>query len=135
MILRTRRATITVLMTTDTVGGVWSYALELCRALAPHDVQIVLATKGARLTRDQELAVGRLENVTVAASTYRLEWMADPWDDLAAADRWLRDLADGVQPDVVHLNDFAHGSLAWEVPVLIVGHSCVLSWHRAVRRC
>jgi glycosyltransferase involved in cell wall biosynthesis len=32
----------------------------------------------------------------------------------------------------VHLNGFAHGALAWELPVVIAAHSCVLSWHEAV---
>ena len=35
-----------ILMTTDTVGGVWTYALELTRALQTHDVDVLLATMG-----------------------------------------------------------------------------------------
>ncbi|MDQ3796543.1 MAG: glycosyltransferase family 1 protein, partial [Pseudomonadota bacterium] len=31
-----------VLMTTDAVGGVWSYALELARALEPFDIEVAL---------------------------------------------------------------------------------------------
>ena len=38
-----------VLMTADTVGGVWTYAVELVRALAPHRVTVALATMGASL--------------------------------------------------------------------------------------
>ena len=38
-----------VLMTADTVGGVWTYALELAGALAPHGVTVALATMGAGL--------------------------------------------------------------------------------------
>ena len=39
-----------------------------------------------------------------------------------------------VQPDVIHLNDFAHGDLPFRAPVLVVGHSCVLSWWEAVKK-
>jgi glycogen synthase len=39
-----------VLITTDTIGGVWTYAMELARALAPRRVEIALATMGAPLT-------------------------------------------------------------------------------------
>ena len=33
-------------MTTDTVGGVWTYAVELAAALAERDVEVTLATMG-----------------------------------------------------------------------------------------
>ena len=35
-----------VLMTADTIGGVWTYAIDLCRALIPHGVEVTLATMG-----------------------------------------------------------------------------------------
>jgi glycogen synthase len=35
----------------------------------------------------------------------------------------------------VHLNGFVHGALPWSAPVLVAGHSCVLSWWRAVHGC
>src|SRR5205807_8224884 len=31
-------------------------------------------------------------------------------------------------------NGFTHGALPFSAPVMVVGHSCVLSWWRAVRR-
>ncbi len=40
-------------MTADTVGGVWTYALDLARALAERGIAVALATMGARLTRGQ----------------------------------------------------------------------------------
>jgi glycosyltransferase involved in cell wall biosynthesis len=33
----------------------------------------------------------------------------------------------------VHLNGYCHGHLPFAAPVLVVGHSCVLSWWRAVK--
>lgn len=121
-----------VLMTADTVGGVWSYALELSRALAPFDVNVALATMGAPLTRDQRDEVSRIPNVDVYESSYKLIWMQDPWKDVEEAGQWLLQVAAHVQPDVVHLNDYPHGPLPWNTPVLMVGHSCVLSWWKAV---
>ena len=35
-----------ILMTTDTVGGVWSYTLELCKALLTHNVHFHVVTTG-----------------------------------------------------------------------------------------
>ena len=122
-----------VLMTADTVGGVWTYALELARALEPHDVEIVLATMGAPMSPAQRDEVAGLENVRVHESSFRLEWMQSPWDDVARAGDWLLGLAAHEQPDVIHLNGYAHGDLPWPAPVLMVGHSCVLSWWEAVK--
>jgi glycosyltransferase involved in cell wall biosynthesis len=122
-----------VLMTADAMGGVWTYALELARALEPHGVEIVLATMGRRLDREQRRSLLRAANVELAESRYALEWMPDPWRDVDAAGQWLRSIEERVRPDVVHLNGYAHGALDWEAPVMIVAHSCVMSWWRAVR--
>jgi glycogen synthase len=120
-------------MTADAVGGVWTYATQLAGALAPHGVEITLATMGARPDRGQRAAIHRLRTVELLESGYRLEWMDDPWDDVARAGEWLLSIAARIDPDVVHLNGFAHGALPWPTPALVVGHSCVLSWWRAVR--
>ncbi len=120
-------------MTTDTVGGVWAYALELISALGRGGVQVALATMGAPLDADQRRQVERLHGLEVYESDYKLEWMDDPWRDVLEAGQWLLDLEQLVRPDVVHLNGYAHGALPWQAPRLVVGHSCVLSWWRAVK--
>ncbi|MGE3539083.1 MAG: glycosyltransferase family 4 protein [Candidatus Tectimicrobiota bacterium] len=121
-----------VLMTADTVGGVWTYALELVRALRDAPIHVGLATMGAPLSPQQRAAVQGLDNVTLYESTLKLEWMAEPWADVEAAGAWLLDLEARFQPDVIHLNGYAHGALPWQAPTLMVGHSCVLSWFAAV---
>ena len=120
-------------MTTDTVGGVWTYALELANALADRDVEVSLAAMGAPLDASQRREL-RASRVTRAyAETCALEWMDDPWRDVARMGEWLLEIAADLEPDVVHVNGYAHAALPWNAPVLVVGHSCVLSWHEAVR--
>lgn len=120
-------------MTADTVGGVWTYALELARTLlAQGDHTIILATMGAPLSAEQR-AASHLPNLTLCESAYKLEWMDAPWDDVACAGDWLLALEAEYRPDVIHLNGYAHGALPWQAPTLIVGHSCVLSWWEAVK--
>src|SRR3954468_13713761 len=114
-----------VLMTGDTVGGVLTYACELADALCERGVEATLALMGPRR---EVMCRARVEQ-----REFALEWMDEPWDDVARAGDWLRELADEIQPDVVHLNGYAHAALDWDAPVLVVGHSCVLSWHEAVR--
>ena len=122
-----------ILMTADTIGGVWTYALQLAKSLADYDAQIELATLGAPLSASQHRSAAALTNLTVHESSFRLEWMDDPWDDVRATGDWLRTLADRLSPDLVHLNDYSQGAMEWEVPVLMVAHSCVPSWYEAVR--
>jgi glycogen(starch) synthase len=122
-----------VLMTTDTVGGVWTYALELCRALGSHGVEVALATMGSPLDPAQAAEAADLPGLQIHESAYRLEWMREPWADVDAAGDWLLDLERRTAPDVVHLNGYGHGHLPFAAPVLVVGHSCVLSWWRAVK--
>lgn len=122
-----------ILMTADPIGGVWQYALELCRQLAKRDVNVVLATMGRPLERSERAWVAGLQNVEVRESAYKLEWMIEPWSDVKEAGRWLLDLESRFQPSVIHLNQYSHGALPWKVPTLVVGHSCVYSWFEAVK--
>jgi glycosyltransferase involved in cell wall biosynthesis len=110
-----------ILMTADTVGGVFTYARDLARALR---ADVVLATMGGPLPEP-------VEGVDVRPSDFRLEWMADPWADVDAAGEWLRELEAQERPDVVHLNHYAHGG-QFRAPTLVVGHSDVASWWQAV---
>src|SRR4051812_28547384 len=119
-------------MTADTVGGVWTYALELARALEADAVEVVLATMGAPLSTDQRQEATEIRNLDLVESSYRLPWMEYPWSDVEAAGDWLLQLADRVSPDVVHLNEPVYGALPWPIPSVAVGHSCVLSWWQAV---
>jgi glycogen(starch) synthase len=121
-----------LLMTADTVGGVWTYALELARALGSQGVEVSLATMGRSLSESQQIESAAIENLHVYESNFKLEWMNDPWDDVRASGEWLLNLRDRIQPDIIHLNNYAHGALPWHLPVLMVGHSCVFSWWKAV---
>ena len=121
-----------LLMTTDAIGGVWNYSLELCGALGAHGIRVALAVLGGPPSNAQREQAGRLSNVTVHESSFRLEWMPDPWDDLARAGEWLLSLEVTTGADMVHLNHLVHADLPWRSPVMTVGHSCVLSWWAAI---
>ncbi|HVE51895.1 MAG TPA: glycosyltransferase family 4 protein [Ramlibacter sp.] len=122
-----------VLMTADTVGGVWTYAVELARELEKRGVRVGIATMGAELSPHQREEVAGSRRITLFESAYRLEWMADCGADVEAAGEWLMELERVFQPDIVHLNQFAFGALPFQAPTLLVAHSCVLSWWRTVR--
>ena len=121
-----------VLMTADTVGGVWTYAVELARALGALGVRVAIATMGAPVAEHQRAALAGCEGVELFESSFRLEWMQDPWDDVNAAGEWLMALERDLRPDLLHLNQFSFGFLPFRAPKLVVAHSCVASWWRAV---
>src|ERR1700758_2362764 len=117
-----------ILMTADAVGGVWQYCVDLVGRLADGGTQVWIATMGPRPNESQKERVAGLRGVTLCERDYKLEWMHEPWADVDASGRWLLGLAHQMEPDVVHLNGYAHAALPWKHPVLTVAHSCVYSW-------
>ncbi|MDQ3551532.1 MAG: glycosyltransferase family 4 protein [Bacteroidota bacterium] len=125
------RSHIQVLMTTDTVGGVWSYSIDLCKSLKDHAF-FHLITTGARMKDWQRKEAEQLENVEVFETDYMLEWMDNPWSNIDESCDWLERLEASIKPDVVHLNAFCYGSLNFKAPSIVVGHSDVYSWWKEV---
>ncbi len=123
-----------ILMTTDTVGGVWTYSMELCRGLQTHDVEIHLATMGAKMSNWQKREVSALQNVVVYETDFLLEWMQNPWRDIKECGEWLLHLEEEISPDLIHLNCFAYGCLPFKSPVIVVAHSDVYSWFLSVKK-
>jgi glycosyltransferase involved in cell wall biosynthesis len=122
-----------ILMTADTIGGVWTYAIDLCAALEKYPVEIHLVTFGSYLTKHQQDKVKELGNVVIYESGYKLEWMDEPWDEIEKACLWVKDIFDDINPDLIHFNNYGQAHKDWKVPTIVVAHSCVLSWWRAVK--
>ncbi|MGE0526857.1 MAG: glycosyltransferase [Bdellovibrionales bacterium] len=124
-----------ILMTTDTVGGVWHYSLDMARGLAEYGVCVHLATMGKNLTPHQAAEAGAIPNLQIHESSFKLEWMEEPWTEVDAAGLWLLSLARELQPNVIHFNHFCSAHLPFNAPKLVVAHSDVLSWWRSVLNC
>jgi glycosyltransferase involved in cell wall biosynthesis len=121
-----------VMMTTDALGGVFSYAVDLCRALAKRGVRLTLVALGPRMSADQRKNVTEIEGVELAEHEGALEWMDDPWREVDAANAWLAALSRRVRPDIVHLNGYSQALADVAAPRLVVAHSSVHGWWRAV---
>jgi glycosyltransferase involved in cell wall biosynthesis len=122
-----------VLMTADTVGGVWTYALELARQLGRRAVEVTLFTMGGKPDADQVRQAARIPGLSLIGTDLRLEWMADSGPDLELAGEMLLELEAEQRPDILHLNSYWHGALPFQAPVLLAAHSCVPTWWRACR--
>jgi glycosyltransferase involved in cell wall biosynthesis len=122
-----------VLMTADAVGGVWRYTIDLAAALQAKGVAVTVAVMGPAPGDGQRLEADRA-GIAMLARAYDLEWMDDPWSGVERAGHWLLALERTLRPDVVHLNGYSHAALPWHVPAVVVAHSCVRTWWRAVKR-
>lgn len=120
-------------MTTDTVGGVWTFTIDLAQALYKRGFQVWLAAMGGPANDSQQREAGLIPGLRLFDSAYKLEWMENPWDDVAESGRWLLGLAAQCEPEIVHLNSFGHAALPWRVPVVLTAHSCVATWWKAVK--
>jgi glycogen synthase len=114
-----------VLIVADVVGGVRTFVAELAHGLSARGADVNLALiGGSRFEPPEGVRSCELRDL-------RLEWMRDPWADVAATGDWIEDLRLRHRPDVIHMNTFAPVG-ATGVPVLLTVHSCVLTWWRAV---
>lgn len=121
-----------VLMTGDPLSGVWTYALNLARGLQQFDVHVALATMGRPLYREQRRLARGIHNLEIYESSYRLEWMEDPWRDIRVAGEWLLRLEEETAPDLIHLNSCCFGQLPFKTSTLVAAHIDVFGWWRAV---
>ncbi len=123
-----------VLLTTDSVGGVWTYTEELTAGLLRRGHRVTLVSFGGLLDDGQRAWLLSMDapGFEWVETEYRLEWMDSPGEDLERSAQLLRDLVLREQPDVLHINQFAFGELSDTVPVLLTGHSDMLSWWQSV---
>jgi glycosyltransferase involved in cell wall biosynthesis len=121
-----------VMMTTDTVGGVWVYAMALARQLLQAGMRVTLVTVGPRPQAGKYDAMQALPHgAEIVVTNLALEWLDPEGNDVTRARAELLRIADRVAPDIVHLNSFREGAFPWPCPAVVVAHSCVLSWWRA----
>lgn len=121
-----------VLITADTLGGVWVYTRELVTGLARRGVQVTLVSFGEIPGSEQTAWLEGIPNVDFRPTAFRLEWMQNSAADLEASAQYLSDLISEVNPELLHLNQYFYGSLPGDVPRIVVAHSDVVSWWVAV---
>lgn len=120
-------------MTTDAVGGVWTYAMGLADELARHGVEVTVAVLGPPPSTDQLATVAGVE---VVLTGLPLDWTASSSSELISAAQALSALAQAYRADLVHLNSPMLAAYA-EFPAPLIGacHSCLGTWWDAVRGC
>src|SRR3954452_19802954 len=90
-----------ILMTADTIGGVWTFAMELAESLSQRGVEVFLAALGGPATPAQREEAAAIPRLRLFESNFKLEWMEDPWADVEQSGAWLLELETKIAPDLV----------------------------------
>lgn len=127
-----------VLLTTDTIGGMWTFTGELTKQLLAMGHSVALVSLGRSPSRAQQQWCASVRSryskrFRFEASSVALEWMADNDSAFVGALPALLRVARAFVPDLIHSNQFCFGALPVSAPVLITAHSDVLSWSQACR--
>lgn len=123
-----------ILMTTDAVGGVWTYALDLAAGLITQGVSVTLAVLGPAPRPGQRRAAEQIAGLTVVETGLPLDWTAENPGEITEAARGVAAMAAARGADLVHLNTPALAAEArFSAPVVGACHSCLASWWSAVR--
>lgn len=120
-----------LLLVTDAVGGVWTYSLDLARALRPLGIETVLAVMGPKATERQIEEAGGLRLIDTGLP---LEWLAVDAGEVRSSGRAIAELAEAESVDVVQSSSAALlADAGITQPCVATQHSCVASWWAAVK--
>ena len=122
-----------LVITTDSVGGIWRYCVDVAGELERRGTRVTIAGFGPSPAR------GQLREVAAAGA--EVAWLEAPLDwtvegpegaerGATALDQLLRER----RPDLLHLNAPPLASrLRAPVPRLVAAHSCLATWWRSMR--
>jgi glycosyltransferase involved in cell wall biosynthesis len=127
-----------ILLTTDTIGGVWTFTKDLCEGLLACGHEVALVSVGrqpyegqAQGCKETRLWAGR--RFWYEAWATPLEWMEANDAAYRGAEAALLRVAKHFRADVIHANQFCFGALPTDLPKVVTAHSDVLSWASACR--
>lgn len=121
-----------VLVTTDTLSGVWTYARELVTGLVSRGMRVTLVSMGEIPLPEQTAWMDRLHGLEYHPTAFRLDWMQEGEYDLEDSSAFLYELARDLKPDLLHLNHLCYGNLPLSTPRVVVAHGDLISWGKAV---
>ncbi|HEV7275209.1 MAG TPA: glycosyltransferase family 4 protein [Devosiaceae bacterium] len=121
-----------ILMTLDAIGGVWRYAMDLGAALRGKGVEILFVGLGPQPSASQAREAGSIGRLVWLDAP--LDWTTDDEHELDGIPDLISNLVHDYDVDLVHLNLPSQAcGLLLDVPVIVVSHSCVVTWFHAVR--
>jgi glycogen synthase len=129
---------VRLLITTDTVGGVWRFSQELAKGLLEAGDAVALVSFGYPMSWSQGaeclwMAARWGERFSYRSAKVPLEWMQENENCFRDGEVILAQVAREFRADLLHSNQFCYGAAKIGIPVAVTAHSDVLSWARACR--
>ncbi len=124
-----------LLLTTDTLGGVWTFSCELAREFLSRGHQILLVSFGREPSASQTAEAAQLQtygSCEYVSSDIALEWQRNNDAAYALGEPLLLRLCRQFCPDALLLSQFCFGALPLSIPKVVTAHSDVLSWADAL---
>jgi glycosyltransferase involved in cell wall biosynthesis len=127
-----------ILMTTDTVGGVWSFTKELSSELLKNGCAVALVSLGRKPSDAQQAWADAQSGHWGARFRYGaldtpLEWMHENVRAFSEAAPVLMRIAHDFGAELLLSSQYCFGALECDIPRGVVAHSDVLSWAEACR--
>ncbi|WP_108396153.1 glycosyltransferase family 4 protein [Devosia submarina] len=127
------RRSLHILISVDAVGGVWRYAMDLAASLGAAGYRFTFAGFGPQPSAAQRSEAERFGELVWF--DVPLDWTAEKEADLDVVPAILSDLVRERGIELVHLNLPSQAcGLTLDIPVLVVSHSCVVTWFAGVRQ-
>lgn len=124
-----------VLVTADTLSGVWTYTRELVTGLVTRGVRVTLVSFGEIPLPHQTSWMDTLRGLTYIPTGFRLDWMQEGELDIKDSAAYLTGLVSDLKPDLLHLNQACYGNLPVTIPRIVVANGDWISWWQAVHGC
>lgn len=132
--MTTKGSSFHLLMTTDAIGGVWHYALDLSAGLAEQGHRVTLALLGPSPSETQRADAERLD-LRLIETGLPLDWLSDGPGPIAEAAEALARLAKIEMADIVQCNmPSLAGAASFPCPVIAAAHGCVSTWWDAAHK-
>lgn len=123
-----------IMLTADTVGGVWHYTTELAAGFAARGIDTLIVVMGRAPSPAQRAEAGTVDRCELRATRLALDWLATRPDEVRSAAQQLAEIAADWGADTIQLHSPAYAAAAsWPAPVVAVAHSCVATWWQALR--
>src|SRR5207248_2780579 len=103
-----------VLMTADTVGGVWTYTQELVSGLIQQSMRVAIVGRGHQPASQESGCIDALPELEYRPTTYPLEWMEDAQRDVEQAGNYHESVTREVRPDLWRLNQYCYATVSPE---------------------
>jgi glycogen synthase len=121
-----------VLITTDTMNGIWTYTRELASGLIGRGFRVTLVSFGEIPMPEQTAWMDRLTDLHYIPTAFRLDWMEYGEEHFEEASEFLCALVKDCKPDLLHSNHLCYGALKCQLPRVVVAHGDLVTWWKAV---